>query len=133
MPVEVAKPMRRPPRLDDNRPMPYDEGLAQRIRQLVEGSYSLSEKTMFGGLAFLINGHLAVAANSHGSLMVRVAPERTAELLDPPRVNSFVMRGRALDGWLDVSPEAVDGDDTLRRWVDRGMEYAASLPPKDRD
>ncbi|UIJ34200.1 TfoX/Sxy family protein [Allobranchiibius sp. GilTou73] len=111
--------------------MPYDRELAQRIRVLVEGSYGLSEKAMFGGLAFLINGHLAVAAGSRGALMVRVAPEQTAQLLDPPRVERFVMRGRALDGWLDVSPEAVADDEALHRWVDEGMTYAASLPPRE--
>ncbi|MBO1754464.1 TfoX/Sxy family protein [Allobranchiibius sp. CTAmp26] len=111
--------------------MPYDTDLAERIRHLVEGSYGLSEKAMFGGLAFLIGGHLAVAANSHGALMVRVAPDRTAELLDPPRVNHFVMRGRSLDGWLDVSAEAVGDDEALRGWVDLGVTYAAGLPPRD--
>lgn len=110
--------------------MAYDEGLAQRIRDLTDSTPDLAEKSMFGGLAFLLAGHLAVAANSHGALMVRVAPEHAATLLDPPRVRAVVMRGRTLRGWLDVSSDALDDDESLRQWVALGMSYAAGQPPR---
>jgi hypothetical protein len=86
---------------------------------------------MFGGLAFLLGGHMAVAASGQGGLMVRVEPSQTAALLAEPGAAPFEMGGRgAMDGWLRVSADAVEADVTLARWVDRGLAYARSLPPK---
>lgn len=110
--------------------MAYDVELSDRVRDLVESEGGLTEKRMFGGLAFLVGGHLAVAASSQGGLLVRVDPARTDELVDEPCVGRFVMRGRALDGWLRVDAEAVEVDDDLERWVQHGVAYARSLPAK---
>ncbi len=85
---------------------------------------------MFGGLAFLINGHMAVSASSKGGLLLRVQPEETESLIREPHVGRFEMRGREMDGWLRVDVEAVAGDEDLRRWVSRGVGYARSLPAK---
>lgn len=110
--------------------MAYDVELSDRVRDLVESEPGLTEKRMFGGLAFLIGGHMAVGASSHGGLLVRVDPARTDELVDEPRVGRFEMRGRAMDGWLRVDAEAVALDDDLERWVHHGVTCARSLPPK---
>ncbi len=109
--------------------MPIDEDLAQRVRELVEGTYSLSEKRMFGGLAFLVNGHLGIAVSGSGGLMVRADPAQAADVVDEPRVAPMVMRGRELKGWLIIAPEALVEQDDLRRWVQLGMTYAEGLPP----
>jgi len=110
--------------------MAYDAALAARIREVVGDEHGLSEKAMFGGLAFLVGGHLAASASGRGGMLLRVDPARTEELLDPPEVDRFEMRGRRLDGWLHVAPAAVQSDDDLRRWVALGVAYAGSLPPK---
>lgn len=112
--------------------MAYDEELAERIRSLLEGEPGLSEKKMFGGLAFLISGNLAVAASGQGGLMLRVDPAETESLLDEPLVRRVVMRGREMDGWLRIDPAAVATDETLATWIRRGMAYARSLPAKQR-
>lgn len=110
--------------------MAYDEELAARIREQTAGE-PVVEKKMFGGLAFLLGGNMAVAASGQGGLMVRVEPSETAALLEEPGAAPFEMGGRgAMDGWLRVSAEAVADDDVLARWVDRGLGYARSLPPK---
>jgi hypothetical protein len=85
---------------------------------------------MFGGLAFLIGGHMAVAASGQGGLLLRVDPDRTEELVEPPHVGRFEMRGREVDGWLRVDADAVSSDHALRRWTAHGVAYARSLPPK---
>jgi TfoX/Sxy family transcriptional regulator of competence genes len=112
----------------------YDEELAERIREHVSdmgAGASVTEKKMFGGLAFLLGGHMAVAASGKGGLMVRVEPSETAALLEEPGAEPFEMGGRGgMTGWLRVSTEAVADDDALARWVDRGLAYAGSLPPK---
>ncbi len=110
--------------------MAYDEELADRLRELLHGEPGLTEKRMFGGLAFLINGHMAVSASSQGGLLLRVAPDDTDALVHPPHVQRFAMRGREMDGWLRVDPAAVDTDDALRGWVDHGVALARALPPK---
>lgn len=110
--------------------MAYDEDLAERIRELVCEEDGLTEKKMFGGLAFLINGHMSVSASREGGLLLRVDPEQTDALLDEPHAAPFVMRGRPMDGWLRVGPDGVDRDQDLRRWVAVGVGYARSLPPK---
>lgn len=110
--------------------MAYDLQLADRLRFLVEGEEGLSEKRMFGGLAFLVHGNIAVAASSTGGLMVRVDPADTAELVGQIGVDRMQMRGRAMDGWLQVTAQAVAADDDLERWVARSVGYARSLPRK---
>ena len=109
-----------------------DEDLANRIRELVAGEAGVAEMRMFGGLAFLIGGHMAVAASGQGGLMVRVDPAETAALLSRPHVRPFEMRGREMDGWLRVDPEGVRTKRGLEPWVKRGVAYARSLPPKSR-
>ncbi len=110
--------------------MTYDTDLADRVRGIVEDEPGLTERRMFGGLAFLINGHLAVSASGQGGLLARVDPADTESLLDEPRVRRFEMRGRQMDGWLHVETAAVASDDELRRFVAHGVEYVRSLPPK---
>ena len=110
--------------------MAYDNELAERIREVVQGEPGLSEKRMFGGLAFLIDGKMAVSASSQGGLLLRVDPSLTEGLVSEPSIRRFVMRGREMDGWLRVDAEMVDTDHELRRWVSRGVTYARSLPQK---
>ena len=109
--------------------MAYDEALADRIRDSVEGT-PVIEKKMFGGLAFLVGGNMSVAASGQGGLLVRVDPDETESLLNEPGAAEFEMGGRgAMKGWLRVDADVLD-DETLQRWVDRGVAYAQSLPPK---
>jgi hypothetical protein len=110
--------------------MAYDEDLANRIRELMAGDADVVEQRMFGGLAFLIGGHMSVAASGQGGLMVRVAPAETAALLAEPHARPFEMRGRAMDGWLRVDAEGVRTQGQLEPWVKRGVAYARSLPAK---
>ena len=110
--------------------MAYDEELAGRIRSLASSEPALSEQKMFGGLAFLVNGNMAVAASGQGGLLVRVDPEESAELVETTSAEEMVMRGRSMVGWLRVESGAVEGEDELRAWTDRGLSYARSLPPK---
>jgi TfoX/Sxy family transcriptional regulator of competence genes len=110
--------------------MAYDEELANRLRETVQGEPGVAEKRMFGGLAFLINDHLAVSASSQGGLLLRVDPAETESLIQQPHVQRFVMREREMNGWLRVDPGAIETDDELARWVSRGVAYARSLPPK---
>jgi hypothetical protein len=108
--------------------MAYDEALAADLRARLGGEPGLTEKRMFGGLAFLVNGHMAVAASGQGGLLVRCDPERTDDLVDGEHVRRMEMRGRETDGWLRV--DAVGSDEELQRWVGVGVGYARSLPPK---
>jgi hypothetical protein len=110
--------------------MAYDEELADRIRDVVRDERGLSEKAMFGGLAFLINGNMAVSASSKGGLLLRVDPQDTEALVEEPHVGRFEMRGREMNGWLRVDPAATSTDAELRGWVGRGVAYARSLPAK---
>ena len=110
--------------------MAYDVELADRVRTVVQAEPGLTERRMFGGLAFLIRGNMAVGASGQGGLLLRVDPKRTESLVSGPHVHRFEMRGRAMDGWLRVDTEAVDTDDDLRRWVGHGVSYVRSLPPK---
>ena len=114
----------------DNPVMSYNQDLADRIRELVAGEEGVVEQRMFGGLAFLINGNMSVAASGQGGLLVRVKPEETTALVEDERVRAMVMRGRAMRGWLQVDPAAVAGADQLEQWVARGVTYARSLPAK---
>jgi TfoX/Sxy family transcriptional regulator of competence genes len=110
--------------------MAYDEDLANGIRELMADEPGVTEMRMFGGLAFLIGGNMAVAASGQGGLMVRVDPEETEALLAEPGAQRFEMRGRAMDGWLRVDAERVGTQAELEPWVRRGVAYARSLPPK---
>jgi hypothetical protein len=110
--------------------MAYDVELADRVRAVLGAEPGLTERRMFGGLAFLVRGNMAVSASSRGGLLLRVDPEETGSLVDEPRVSRFEMRGRAMDGWLHVRADAVEAEDDLRRWVSHGVAYARSLPPK---
>jgi TfoX/Sxy family transcriptional regulator of competence genes len=112
------------------RTMAYDEDLADRIRELVAGERDFSEKRMFGGLAFLVAGHMAVAASGRGGLMVRVDPADVAALLARPHAAPFEMRGRPVRGWLRIDAEGVRTKRQLEPWVERGLAYARSLPAK---
>ena len=112
--------------------MPYDEELATRLRAVLGGQPGLTEQKMFGGLAFMLNGNLAVGAGSGGDLIVRVAHDDVAELVMPGVARPMEMRGKPMAGWLLVSSGAITSDEDLRAWVDRGVSYAGSLPAKGR-
>jgi TfoX/Sxy family transcriptional regulator of competence genes len=109
--------------------MAYDEELAERIRGLLP-DVPVTEQKMFGGLAFLVGGHMAVAASGKGGLMLRCDPADTARLVDEVGASPFEMRGKEMDGWLRVSSDAVADDNDLARWIAVGTSYAGSLPPK---
>ena len=110
--------------------MAYDVELADRIRAVVQAEPGLAERRMFGGLAFLIQGNMAVSASNQGGLLLRVDPAEAGSLVSEPHVCRFEMRGREMDGWLRVDAEVVEGDDDLRGWVRHGVAYARSLRPK---
>jgi TfoX/Sxy family transcriptional regulator of competence genes len=110
--------------------MAYDEDLAERIRSRVTGEKGLTEKAMFGGLAFLVSGNMAVAASGQGGLLVRVDPDEGENLAEADGVEPMEMRGRRMSGWLRVDPSAVSTEADLAAWVERGVAYARSLPAK---
>ena len=110
--------------------MAYDTQLADRVRELVENEAGLSEKKMFGGISFLINGNMAVGASSTGGLLLRVNPKDTDELLTRPNAGPFEMRGREMSGWIHVHATAGTADDELAEWVGHGVRYARLLPSK---
>jgi hypothetical protein len=110
--------------------MAYDEDLADRIRELMAAEEGVTEKQMFGGLAFLIGGNMSVSASGQGGLLLRCDPAETGALLQKPHAAPFEMRGRAMDGWLRVAPEGVRTKRQLEPWVACGVAYARSLPPK---
>jgi TfoX/Sxy family transcriptional regulator of competence genes len=110
--------------------MAYDEELADRIRDLVAGEPGLSEKKMFGGLAFLIGGNMAVAASGRGGLMVRVDPAESDALVASAHAYPVEMRGRQMQGWLRVDTEHLRTKRQLAAWVERGVAFARSLPAK---
>jgi TfoX/Sxy family transcriptional regulator of competence genes len=110
--------------------MAYDEDLANRIRELIADEPAVTEKRMFGGLAFLVGGHMSVAASGQGGLLARVDPEEADRLLEKPHVEPMEMRGRTMRGWLRVDDEGVRTKRQLEPWVRRGVAYARSLPPK---
>ena len=110
--------------------MAYDEDLADRIRELLSGERGVEEKQMFGGLAFLINGNMSVAASGQGGLLVRVPPEDTDRLIAGKHVSPMVMAGREARGWLRVAADGVKTKRQLQNWVSRGTGYAKTLKPK---
>jgi TfoX/Sxy family transcriptional regulator of competence genes len=110
--------------------MAYDERLVARIRDLIGPAPDLSEKKMFGGLAFLVRGNMAVSASGQGGLMVRVDPETSDDLVATTSASVMVMRGRPMSGWLRVDADDVKTERQLARWVDLGTVYARSLPTR---
>lgn len=110
--------------------MAYDEDLAERVRELMAMTAGVDEKRMFGGLAFLVHGHMAVCVSGAGGLMVRVPAEDTAALLTRAHVEPMIMAGRETRGWVRVAAAGVASKRQLQPWVTRAVEYASSLPPK---
>ena len=112
--------------------MAYDTQLADRIRELLAGEADVTEQRMFGGLAFLIHGNMAVAASGQGGVLVRVDPADSDRLLATTPARPMEMRGRAMGGWLRVDESGVRTQPQLASWVERGTTYARSLPAKER-
>ena len=110
--------------------MAYDEELATRVREMVQAEEGVTEMRMFGGLAFLIHGNMAVGVSGQGGLLLRVDPADTEKLLADPAARRFEMRGREMDGWLRIEPDGARTKRQLQRWVARGVAYARSLPAK---
>ena len=110
--------------------MAYDEKLADRIRQLLSTERGLTEQRMFGGLAFLIGGNMAVGVSGQGGLLIRVDPDESDGLIAKTTARPMEMRGREMRGWLRVGADAVRTKRELAKWVDRGTSYARSLPAK---
>jgi hypothetical protein len=108
----------------------YDLDLADRIRECLGAQTGLSEQRMFGGLAFLINGHMSVSASRQGGLLLRVEPAQTQKLATRAHAHRFEMRGREMAGWLRIDAEGVRTKRDLSRWVTLSVAYAGSLPPK---
>jgi TfoX/Sxy family transcriptional regulator of competence genes len=110
--------------------MAYDEDLAERIRELLDGEAGVTEMKMFGGLAFLVRGNMAVAASGQGGALVRVDPAESDEIVATMNARPMEMRGRPMKGWLRVDPEDVRTKRQLAKWVKLGVTYARSLPAK---
>ena len=110
--------------------MAYDEELAERVRALVADVSAVEEKKMFGGLGFIVAGNMAVGASGQGGLLVRVDPAESDALVESTPAFPMEMRGRTMAGWLRVDSADVEADDELARWIERGVAYARSLPPK---
>ncbi len=110
--------------------MAYDEDLADRIGELLAGESGLTERKMFGGLAFLIGGNMAVAASGQGGVLVRVDPEASDRLVETTTARFMEMRGRPMRGWLRIDTKDVSTKRELKKWVQRGATYARSLPAK---
>jgi TfoX/Sxy family transcriptional regulator of competence genes len=108
----------------------YDERLAERVRDLVAGERGIGEKRMFGGLAFLIDGNMAVAVSSQGGLLVRVGPDAFDDALARKGASPMEMRGRPMTGWVRVVPDVVTRKPQLESWVKRGIGFARTLPAK---
>jgi len=110
--------------------MPYDEDLANRLRDLLADEDAITEKKMFGGLAFLKHGNMTVSASRNGGLLARIDPADTDAALARPHVSLMEMRGRTMDGWITVAPEGVKTKRELGAWVKRSLAYVKTLPPK---
>jgi TfoX/Sxy family transcriptional regulator of competence genes len=110
--------------------MPYDEDLANRLREVLAEEDGVTEKKMFGGLAFLVDGHMSVSASGRGGLLARIDPEQSEAMLKKEHVALMEMRGRTMDGWLRIAPEGVKTKRQLESWVGRSVGYVRTLPPK---
>ena len=110
--------------------MAYDEELAHRLRELLADEDGITEQKMFGGLAFLVHGNMAVSASRNGGLLVRIEPAQTDAALARPHVSLMVMGGRSMDGWLTVAPEGLTTKRELAAWVKRALTFARTFPPK---
>jgi TfoX/Sxy family transcriptional regulator of competence genes len=110
--------------------MPYDEDIANRLRELLAQETAVSERKMFGGLAFLVGGHMSVSASSRGGLLVRIHPADTDAALARQHVTLMEMGGRVMEGWLRVAPEGVGTRRELAAWVRRSIDYVRTLPAK---
>jgi TfoX/Sxy family transcriptional regulator of competence genes len=110
--------------------MAYDEDLANRLRELLAGEPAITEKKMFGGLAFLVHGNMSVSASRNGGLLARVDPADADACLARPHVKLMEMRGRTMDGWLTIAPEGLKAKRDLAGWVQRSLAFARTLPPK---
>jgi TfoX/Sxy family transcriptional regulator of competence genes len=111
--------------------VPYDAVLADRIRELLLFEPDVAEKRMFGGIAFLIGGHIAVAVSSNGGLLLRVEHDDWERLLAQPHVGPFVNAGRKMRGWVRVDEEGLSEDADLEEWVRAGVTVGGALPPSD--
>ena len=109
--------------------MVYDEGLAQRVRDLLAEQQGVSEKMMFGGIAFLLKGNMFVGINKD-NLMVRVGPDAYDALVGEPHAREMDFTGRPMRGFVYVGPEGLESDVSLSRWIEHGLAYASSLPGK---
>jgi TfoX/Sxy family transcriptional regulator of competence genes len=109
--------------------MAFDEGLAQRLREQLAGSGGVTEKRMFGGLSFLVDGNLCVGVMGE-ELIARVGPEATGAALERPGSRLFDFTGRPMKGWVTVSPGGLEDDDALAGWVELALAYVRTLPPK---
>jgi TfoX/Sxy family transcriptional regulator of competence genes len=110
--------------------MAYDQDLANRIRELIANEPGVTEKAMFGGLAFLIHGNMSVSASGQGGLLLHVDPGETDTLLEEAHAHPFEMRGRSMQGWLRVDSDGLESHEELERWVALGVAHARSLPAK---
>jgi TfoX/Sxy family transcriptional regulator of competence genes len=110
--------------------MPYDEVLANRLRELLADEDAVTEKKMFGGLAFLLHGNMSVSASRNGGLLARIDPADTDAALARPHVELMKMGGRTMDGWITVAPEGLKTKRQLGAWVKRSVAFAKTLPPK---
>lgn len=109
--------------------MAYDEGLAQRIREILEEKPGYDEKKMFGGVCFLLHGNMACGIMDY-DIIVRVGPENYEKSLNLPHARKFDITGRPMKGWVMVSHKGHESDKDLDNWVHRGIDFALSLPPK---
>jgi len=112
--------------------MAYDEDLANRLRELLADEQMVTEKKMFGGLAFLLRGHMSVSASRNGGLLVRIDPDDTDACLARPHAALMQMAGRTMDGWITVAPEGLRTKRDLAAWVKRSVRFVETLPPKRR-
>jgi TfoX/Sxy family transcriptional regulator of competence genes len=110
--------------------MGYDEDLANRLRELLADEDAITERRMFGGLAFLLHGNMCVSASRNGGLLVRIDPADTDAALARPHVALMTMGGRTMDGWITVAPDGLKTKRLLAPWVKRGVDFAKTLPPK---
>ena len=109
--------------------MAYDEGLAYRVRELLSDKSGFVEKKMFGGIGYMLYGNMACGVNKE-NLVVRVGPDKYQTALDTPFATVFDITGRPMKGWVVVEPAGFESDEMLSEWVQQGVDFALSLPPK---